>query len=89
MSSGETVTTWADGFGRWHARVRFAEPGYGRDALDRNADRVRARARRAIRREVIARGEAGQGWVCRVQIVDAFVGPGAVTTSLVFAERVK
>ncbi|KOV84748.1 hypothetical protein [Nocardia sp. NRRL S-836] len=87
-SGVETVSTWADDFGRWHALVRFAEP-LGRDALERNADRVRRRARRAIRRELAARDAVGPGWQCRVQLVDAFVAPGCVTRSLIYAERVK
>lgn len=89
MTSVETVTTWADGTGRWHARVQFPEPGYGRKKVEREADRVRARARRAIRRELAAREKLSPGWRCRVQIVDAIVAPGLVTRSITYAERVK
>lgn len=89
VTGPEIVSTWADGFGRWHARVQFPEPGYGRVQVEREADRVRARARRAIRRELAAREKLGPGWKCRVQIVDAITGPGLVMRSITYAERVK
>ena len=50
----ETVTTWADAYGRWHARVDFQEGG-SPVWLDYHRDRIRAKARRAIRREIEAR----------------------------------
>lgn len=55
-----TVTTWADGFGVWHAKV--SDPrGWG-NAGERDISKhwasIRARARRAIRREILGR-EAG------------------------------
>lgn len=53
--TNETVETWADGFGIWHARINFLDHGYGPQFLDGQVDRLRAKARRAIRREVIAR----------------------------------
>ncbi len=65
----ETVTTYADGFGRWHARVQFPEPGYGPQYLDANIDRIRAKARRAIRREMLAREFVGHDLVVRVEVV--------------------
>ncbi|WNY15204.1 hypothetical protein SEA_MACGULLY_102 [Rhodococcus phage MacGully] len=66
--TGEQVTVWADGFGRWFARVDFPEPGYGPQYLDGAIDRIRAKARRAIKRAVLARGEADTGWTCRVVV---------------------
>lgn len=51
----ETVTTWADGFGIWHARVRFPAPGYTPDELAESVDRLRRKARRAIRRALTER----------------------------------
>ena len=51
----EIITTWADGFGNWHAKVTFPYPGYGPQYLESNIDRIRAKARRAIRREILAR----------------------------------
>lgn len=53
--TGESVVTWMDGFGVWHARVAFPSPGYGPDHLDKQVHRIRAKARRAIRREILAR----------------------------------
>jgi hypothetical protein len=54
---GRFVKTWADGFGRWYASV----PGDAKDP--------RRMAREAIRRELEARGELGQGY--RVRIMPA------------------
>lgn len=64
----EAVTAWADGFGVWHARVSFPYPGYGNTYLDANIDRIRAKARRAIRREILAR-ERGPIGPVRVHVV--------------------
>lgn len=66
----ETVTTWADAYGRWHARIDFPFPGYGPAHMNAHADRIRAKARRAIRRELESRGHAGEGWRCGVSVVD-------------------
>lgn len=60
------VTTWADGFGIWHARVTLAIATPS-DTL--KYDSVRSVARRAIRREIVAR--APRHGLCdyRVKIV--------------------
>lgn len=50
------VTTWADGYGRWHASVPLSTNPRG-DAM---------RARRAIRAEMEARDEIGPGYRVRV-----------------------
>lgn len=47
----ETVHSFADGFGVWHATVTFTEP-VGPAWLDANIDRVRAKARRHIRKNI-------------------------------------
>lgn len=51
----EKTHVWADGFGRWHARIVFPRPGYTADELARHSPRLAAKARRAIRRELSAR----------------------------------
>ena len=63
----EIVTTSADAFGNWHAKVIFPAPGYGPQYLDENADRIRAKARRAIRAEIAARQSSPVGPV-RVEV---------------------
>lgn len=63
----ETVTTWADGFGRWHARVTV--PGADSAYLREHASRIRAKARRAIRREITVRDTVGPRWRCAVEAV--------------------
>lgn len=65
------VHTWADGFGRWHARVTVG-PTAAR------------RAREAIRKEIVARGECGPGWRCRIEL-EGLGGAGQFAT---FGERV-
>jgi hypothetical protein len=61
----ETVRTWADGFGTWHAVVERAG-GFP----DSEMTRVRNRARRAIRRELAARQAPGTLAPVRVKRVD-------------------
>lgn len=51
----EIVTTHADARGNWHAKIIFPAPGYGPQYLAENSDRIRAKARRAIRAEIAAR----------------------------------
>lgn len=83
----ETVTTWADGFGIWHARVTFPSPGYGPDHLAANIDRIRAKARRAIRREILERAprDARIGAV-RVHVSANSLDHMNVMRSITFAE---
>lgn len=88
--ASEMVTTWADGFGRWHARVDLPGIGYG-DYLNSQIDRIRAKARRAIRREIRLRGSdwgnANMGPV-RVEVVDSRQHPNTLTTmSITYAEK--
>lgn len=68
-----TVTTWADGFGRWHARIIFP-------TVLGDVRQARQMARRAIRAELEAREVIGAGWRLRLAMTDpadampAFVG---------------
>lgn len=52
------TNTWADGFGRWHARVPVSD----------SATETR-QARKAIRDELRARGAIGYG--CRLRVTPA------------------
>ena len=57
IAQAPTVTTWADGFGTWHARVTF--PTCVADVAH-----ARQLARHAIREQVVQRGEAPTlGWL--------------------------
>ncbi|WP_372663612.1 hypothetical protein [Amycolatopsis kentuckyensis] len=80
------MTTWADGYGRWYARVNFPG-GYGPSHLNGEVDRIRAKARRAIRRELAERGALGPGWQCRVVLVESALDHMNVTHSLTYRER--
>lgn len=82
----ETVNTYADSFGVWHARVTFPEPGYGPAHLEANNDRIRAKARRAIRREIAAR-QGEQRLTVRVHVVDIELGSMNRMESITYAER--
>lgn len=66
--TGESVVTWADGFGTWHARVSFPSPGYGPAFIAAHIDRVRAKARRAIRRELVARYQLSPAYRLSIKV---------------------
>lgn len=87
MDGKETVKVWANGFGRWHARVTFPGEGYGPPYLDAHIDRIREKARRAIRRAVVERDENGPGWVCRVEVAETDQDSLNVTHSITYRER--
>lgn len=84
--NGETVHTLADSFGVWYARITFPDGGYGPDHLKANADRIRAKARRAIRRQILAR-EAGPIRPVRVEVVKNDVDHMNVMHSITYKER--
>lgn len=54
--TAEQTVVYADGFGRWYARVDLPEP-VGPDFMLRHQERLRAKARRAIRRQLSLRQE--------------------------------
>lgn len=63
-----TVTTYADGHGRWYARLDLDSP-VGPDWMERNIDSLRQKARRAIRTEIKARQADPVGTV-RVEVAE-------------------
>ena len=95
----DTVETWADGFGVWHARILCASHGYGNAgeyALDRHWTRLRAMARRAIRRELElrdaivkpGRGSTDPAWRLNLEIVKVSeYASSGVIYALEFKER--
>lgn len=88
MNKDETVTTWANAFGRWHARVDFPAPGYGPGYLDGHVDRIRAKARRAIRREIGQREQLPRNYRVSVIVEDNDLDHMNRMRSLTFAEKV-
>lgn len=82
----ERVTVWADGFGQWHAKVTFPDDGYGPAFLAANIGRIRAKARRAIRREIAARQGPGR-FTVRVFVKANQLDHMNVMHSITFAER--
>ena len=85
-ASDETVTTWADGFGIWHARVAFPAPGYGPAHLDKRRDAIRRKARRAIRAELTARGECSPSYRLRLEVAANDLDHMNVMWSLTYKE---
>jgi len=83
--NGETVHTWADAFGAWHARITFPAPGYGPAHLRGEIRRIRAKARRAIRREILAR-ERGPIRV-RIEVTANDENSQGQMQSITFGER--
>lgn len=83
----ETVDTWANGFGVWHARVNFIEPGYGPQYLDSHIDRIRAKARRAIRRELLSRGAISRDWRVAVEVESSDLDSMNVMHSITYVEK--
>lgn len=85
---GKPVTTWADGYGLWHARVEFPDTGYGNTgelSLEANWDSIRAAARRAIRDEIESRGGLSTG--LRTEVRNVYQAPSTmVHYSAEFAE---
>lgn len=65
----ETVNTYADGYGRWHSTVTL-DGGYGPAYLDERWSALRQKARRAIRREILARdpGTIWEGQPLRIRV---------------------
>lgn len=84
----ERVHTWANGFGTWHARVTFPIPGYGPQFLAMETDRIRNKARRAIRREIVAR-EGGPVAPTRVKLVDTRTDSLGRIWAVTYAEDVR
>jgi hypothetical protein len=79
------VTTWADGFGVWHAKVHLAIATPS-DTLP--IDSVRRVARRAIRREVEARQIVGQGYRFNIEVDKTDLGADNRFYSITFREKV-
>ena len=78
-----TVHTWADGFGRWHARVTFATP-IAAESIDWS--NVRRRARRAMRTEIIERQGVGE-IVLRSMLESTDKDDAGNVASVVYAEK--
>jgi hypothetical protein len=90
---GETVTTWADGFSTWHARIDFSGDGSPWADFKQEMPRLRAKARRRIRAELEQRGNGyGPGEPCRVDVRGRKMSdPGGPDTvkSITFCEYTK
>ena len=82
-----TLTTWADGFGRWHCKVSSVI-GWGNAGpydIDLHRNAMRERARRAIRSEIESRGN-GQRVIVALKVAGNSLDSMNVLHSLTFAE---
>lgn len=89
VKSDETLTVWANGFGVWHAKI-VSKIGFGNAGdsnIDRHIDRIRAKACRAIRREILAR-EDGPIHPVRVEVDEVLAYGTGVIYSITFKEKV-
>lgn len=77
------IHTYADGFGVWYAEVTIGYPAPS-DAI--NSDSIRASARRAIRREVEARGHVGAGYQFRLEVFKNRLGADNRLYSITYRE---
>jgi hypothetical protein len=85
MMMRNKVTTWADGFGIWHATVHLAIATPS-DTL--RYDSVRSVARRAIRREVEARQIVGRGYRFKIEVDKTDLRADNRLYSITFREKV-
>lgn len=87
MMKRNKVTTLADGFGVWHAKVTLAIATPS-DTLP--IDSVRRVARRAIRREIELRNHPKylEGYVTRIEIDKTDLGADNRFYSITFREKV-
>lgn len=86
--NGYTVTAWADGFGRWHAKANFS-PALGNTGdAERVANRALATMRRTIRENLQARQGAPLPARLRYGVTANTFTPGIGTlSSLTISER--
>lgn len=93
--SDYTITTWANGYGLWHAKATFTEPiGNTYEAL-KVLDRAHDALRRAIRKEITERAATHEnatplkGVKLKYEVKEfAQIQSANLATSLTIAERV-
>ena len=82
------LTTWADAFGVWHARIA-SDAGWGNvypHHIESHMDAMRSRARRAIRKEISAR-QGHQVWTIQL-VLDHIASYGdGIIYAVTFAEK--
>lgn len=83
----ESVTTWADGFGTWHAKITLPE-GYGPDHMAHTMPRLRAKARRAIRRELNVRGAISDDYRLRITVESTDLSHMNTMYAVTFREKI-
>lgn len=80
------VKTFADGYGRWNAKVILPYQGYGPHSLDKHFSNIRRKAREAIRKEILSR-ENGPIAPVRVEVVNSNLDHMNVMHSITFREK--
>lgn len=79
------VTTWADGFGLWHARVSFVEPRPAPSHTDGEAGRIHAWALRNVRYALALRGN-GEPITVDVRLDDVETNADGLALSVTYVE---
>lgn len=87
--TGETIHTWADGFGNWHAKVTFPAPGYDGAQMKEHGPEARRKAQRAIRRGLEIRHQPGTLAPVRIVLERWDLDDDNVTHSVTYAEVVR
>jgi hypothetical protein len=82
----ENVYTWADAFGNWHAKVIFAE-SVDAGFLSQHYDRIRTKARRAIRAELLLRQAPDTLGPVRVVALPVSFDYADLTHSMTYVEK--
>lgn len=82
----ERVTTVIDGDGIFQATIQFPVPGYEDAELRTHQDRIRAKVRRAIQREVARRDGKGNRAV-RIKRISTDKDASGLTRSVTFREE--
>lgn len=82
----ERVTVVQDSRGAMLAQVLFTAPGYGPAYMEANMERIRAKARRAIRNEYATRGVNMTGYRVRVGVLDHDLDAQNRMHSIIFME---
>lgn len=86
MDTGYSIHTYANGYGVWCARITFPNGAGNTGAGERLIANALAAARRAIRRELIARGNGSTLPALRYELIaNSSYGSGALS-SLTLAE---
>jgi hypothetical protein len=85
--NGYTLTLWADGFGRWHARANFSPALGNTGEADRVAANALAAAKRNIRQNLAARQGQPLGRLAYEVTANTFTPGIGTLSSITISEK--